>query len=537
VTFSPLDDDLFQQIVSADELAPELRLLLEHPDLFILRYFSHRISKFEDFHLRLMDTAVANVRGLILYPAAHGKTTITSTLLPIWELCRDPNIRMAIIGKNDDEAEGIMRVILAELEDNDDLIRDFGPFKPDAGSNKPWGVSSGLMVAKRTRRAKEPTIAVFGSGARTVLGHRTDWTICDDVITEKNSATPEQRQKTRDWFNLSVETMCEHATSRLTVVGTRFDPADLYGDLLELIHPETGEPIYHVQHEDAIVDEDNKVPLWPAQWPWNRLMEQKAKMGTLDFNKRYRNIAVDKSRMVFREEYVKGGWLGKLQFPGCLDRTFTVGDFDESWPRYAGFDPAVGKGRSSKFCAHVVIGIGSCVRHERCIWVIDIERDQMASPRQRDLILEKHERYGLLLTMVEANSYQEALRELVIDKMNDQGNAFKIEPHYTNRTNKPDPEAGVQAMAPWFEQGKVHIPWAEASSQKRMRQFVDELIEYPGKTTDTVLAFWFAWRQAMQKSPQYQSFSRLSKHKFWRRQLGTRVIQNPAYYQGVAGGD
>ena len=40
-------------------------------------------------------------------------------------------------------------------------------------------------------------------------------------------------------------------------------------------------------------------------------MELKAEMGTLDFNKRLRNIAVDKSRMVFKEEYVKGGYLGR----------------------------------------------------------------------------------------------------------------------------------------------------------------------------------------------------------------------------------
>jgi hypothetical protein len=182
-----------------------LAAIIADPALFIVTYFPHRIQKLEDFHLRLIDSATGKTRALILYPAGHGKTTLVSTLLPIWALCRDPNIRIAIIGKNDDEAQGIMSVIQAELIDNQELIRDFGPFKPDPDSGKPWALGR-ISVQKRTRRAKEPTITVFGSGAKTVLGYRTDWTICDDVVTEKNSNTPEQRRKMRDWFDLCVET-------------------------------------------------------------------------------------------------------------------------------------------------------------------------------------------------------------------------------------------------------------------------------------------------------------------------------------------
>jgi hypothetical protein len=106
-------------------------------------------------------------------------------------------------------------VIQAELTTTR-LDPDFGPFKPGPTENKPWALGP-HEVAKRTRRAKEPTITVFGSGAKTVLGYRTDWTICDDVITEKNSATPEQRQKIRNWFDLCVETGPEHDHSRLTL--------------------------------------------------------------------------------------------------------------------------------------------------------------------------------------------------------------------------------------------------------------------------------------------------------------------------------
>ena len=512
-------------------MTDRLRALIDDPALFIVTYFPHRISKLEDFHLRLIESATQKNRALILYPAGHGKTTLVSTLLPIWALCKDPNIRIAIIGKNDTEAEGIMSVIQSELVDNQELIRDFGPFRPEPESNKPWALGR-ISVAKRTRRAKEPTITVFGSSAKTVLGFRTDWTICDDVITEKNSSTPEQRRKIRDWFDLCVETGPEHVHSRLTVVGTRFDPADLYGDLEEMADPEDGSRIWEFQYEDAVADEEEHLTLWPERWPWKRLMQQKAKVGTLSFNKRYRNIAVDASRMVFKEEYVKGGWIRDVEYPGCLDRNYKVGDYGDNWRRVSGFDPAIGGTRSAKFCAHTVLAQASCKDHERCYWVIDLERQQLTLPQQVETIISKHQQYQLICSMVEANSYQAGLLDAIKGKLDETGAALSIEPHHTGRTNKPDPELGVQSMSPWFESGKVHIPWGDAHSMRKMKQLVEELIMYPGKTTDTVMSFWFAWRKLEHSAPRFTTQNRLVREApFWAQKLGRRVVQNPAYAQ------
>jgi len=512
--------------------------LLENPDLFVLHYFSDRIDKLQDFHLELIRTATRETRSLILFPAAHGKTTLISTLLPIWAFCKDPNIRIAIIGKNDSEAEGIMRVIQAELVQNQKLIDDFGPFKPDPDDrDKPWALGA-MSVAKRTIRAKEPTIAVFGSGAKTTLGHRTDWTICDDVVTNDNAATPTTREKLRAWFNLNVETGPERMDARLTVVGTLFHPEDLYHDIRELVNPETGEMIYAERCFAAIVDEEERITLWPERWPWKRLMMQKAKLGTLDFNKRYMNIAVDPSRMVFRDEYVKGGYIKDIKYPGCIDRNYVVGDLSDAWNVYTGFDPAVGRvSRSSKFCAHITLAVGSCKDHERCYWVVDLERDQMSLPQQVDLIIDKHQSYKAFKSVVEANSYQMGLWQAIKQKMDERGIALKIDPHYTNRSNKPDPETGVQAMAPWFENGKFHIPWGNPESQRKMKQLVDELIMYPGRTTDTVMALWMAWRQAQEQTPVYSSFNRLTKRMPWDAvQRPKRAWVNPYFVKEAQDG-
>lgn len=509
------------------------QVLLDHPALFLLHYFPDKIEKLEDFHEEIIQTAKEESRSLTLFPAGHGKTTLVSTLMPIWALCKDSNVRIAIIAKNEVDARGIMRAIHSELLSNEELIADFGPFHDPGDDAKAWSIER-VDIAKKTKRTKEGTIQIYGSKGN-VLGKRFDWVICDDVVTEKNSSTPEQRQGMREWFNLGVETMPEFPWSRLTVIGTLFDPEDLYHDLRDLIYPDSGDSVYVTAYKDAIVDEENQLTLWPSRWTWPRLMAQKAKMGTLDFNKRFRNIAVDKSRIIFHEEYVRGGYIGKEKYPGCLDSTYTIGDYDVSWRRIAGFDPAMGVSKLAKFCAHITLGVGSCVDHERCFWLIDIERDQMTLPQQADLIINKHQQYDLFASVIEVNGYQMGLDQLVKTKCEEEGIIMRTEPHHTTRTNKPDPETGVSGMGKMVENGWLHIPWADNHSRRKMQPFVDELVQYPGgksgSTTDTVMALWFAWKLAQESAPRFKSYNRLHEPKAreWGKRAGRRVVKNPYY--------
>ena len=131
----------------------------------------------------------------------------------------------------------------------------------------------------------------------------------------------------------------------------------------------------------------------------------------------------------------------------------------------------------------------------------------MTLPQQVEMILSKHEKYDLNKSIIEANSYQAGLYQAVQHKMGETGARYAVEPHYTSRTNKPDPELGVQAMSPNFENGEVHIPWGNPASQRKMQFLVDELVQYPGRTTDTVMATWYAWKQLQESAPKFHSVS------------------------------
>jgi hypothetical protein len=206
---------------------------------------------------------------------------------------------------------------------------------------------------------------------------------------------------------------------------------------------------------------------------------------------------------------------------------------DEGWPRYGGFDPAIGLVRGHSWCVYTVLAVGSCSEHERCLWVVDQERDTMPIMKQARLILEMHERYGLDAAKVEANGYQAGLAQLVNDMMDRSHHAYRIEGHFTDAQKKHDPEIGIQSLSPWFEHGRIHIPWGDAASRAKMKQLVEELVTYPGRSTDCVMSLWIAYLCQKDMAPRFQSYNRIRRQIMLSGRAGPvthkRVVKNPYY--------
>lgn len=534
------DDELVALLVK--DHGPELaerafiqRLILPgNEEAFLRYYFPHRLdAALEPFHLRLINTALYEPRALVLFPAGHGKTTLISELLPILRLIRDPNCRGVIIQKNDDDAASVMSSIKAELEQNEKLIRDWGPFKPDPqlypqDEGKRWQ-STWIDVHHRTRIHRSPTIAAFGAGARNVLGHRSDWLVCDDVVTEKNSATEEQRYKHLQWFTLAVETSGEKmetgkAAGQITVVGTMFHPHDLYASIMAK-RKANGDPVYKHHREDAIADEAKQTTLWPKRWSWQELMDLRSDIGALSFNKRYRNKPVDESEQNFKEEAIRG----LPPHKGCLDEDRDYGDYDIDWRIIQSFDPAIGSSRGHKFCGHIVIGIPPEAKDHRML--IEIDRAQLTMPQQVDRIIATSLKYPNIQTsVIEVNAYQKGLQQAIEERCEQMGlPPIHMTPHVTGR-NKQDPDIGLPSLQPLVEKYLLRFPYGNEEGRQRSEMLIQEMVEYPFFAySDLLMALWFACKQARETLPIYKSFNRMTDKA--RRHIGIkgRTIRNPYY--------
>lgn len=533
-------DRLWDEHGSEFERIALLQVLLDpgFEEAFLVRYFGDSFSApLEDFHMRLINTALYQARGLVLFPAGHGKTTLISTKLPILAAIRNPNIRISIIGKNDDEASAIMSSIQAELEQNDQLIEDYGPFRPDAGDPMRRWTTTAVSIRARTRLGKEHTISVFGAGSRQILGWRSDWVICDDVVTEKNSATPDQRSKHVTWFNDCVSTSPAKIKAgdihgRITVVGTMFHPHDLYATITDK-RKRDGTPMYTTHREDAIRDEEKHLPLWPSVWSWGDLMDVKSSEGTLSFNKRYRNKPVDESQQPFREEHIRGDG----DHPGCLKDDMVIGVAEPEWRIFQALDPAVGKTKSAKFCGHIVFAIDPLFPRRRIL--IDITRAQLTVPQQRDLIIDTHLYWGtqanMVLSVTESNAYQAGLKQIIDEKCEQIGVTIRVEGHTTG-LNKQDPEIGIPSLGPLVENGDLWIPYGNAESRRKANLLIEELVEYPFfKYSDLLMALWMGHLRSQTAIPNYKSFNRLAPQHRYRRTNGRRGMKKNPYFehQGV----
>jgi hypothetical protein len=280
-----------------------------------------------------------------------------------------------------------------------------------------------------------------------------------------------------------------------------------------------------MQREDAIADEINRIPLWPARYTYEDLMDMKADIGTLSFNKRMRNRPVDESMQPFREEYI----MGEGDYPGCLDMGRVVEECEPDWRVIQALDPAVGVGKNAKFCGHIVFAIPPEEPSLRLI--LEVNRLQLTVPQQADLVIDTHMKYpNMILSVVETNSYQKGLQQLIEERMEDRGITLRVEGHVTG-TNKLDPEIGVHSLAPLLENGKLRFPMGNPESMRKSRLLIEEFVEYPFFAyTDILMAAWFGVLRSNSAIPNYKSFNRLHPQSMYRPKGARRkVLTNPHY--------
>lgn len=164
-------------------------------------------------------------RKLILLPRGHQKSTIITVCWTIQQLLRNPNLTVGIYSANWKLAKDLLHQIKGILVTSP-LKKIFGPFD---GTNR-WTIESIDIAHKKTALSKDPSISTGGlDGGKT--GSHCDLMIWDDPITPENTTTPDQTRKAIESYKDSLPLL--NPGGRIIVIGTRYTPGDLYGQLIE----------------------------------------------------------------------------------------------------------------------------------------------------------------------------------------------------------------------------------------------------------------------------------------------------------------
>lgn len=482
--------------------------------------------------------------------------------------------------KTDAEVSFYARAIRKELVGNHKLIKDWGTFAP-TGRDAVWS-NDAIEVVGRQIREPQPTIEFASSKSiEQVLGHRCDKYLCDDIVTPSSVSTEDQREKQRANFNEGIDTgpqplwdlddqgsfinkpeevywphpdEFEKGLAPVywsgALIGTCFHPADMLHekgrsprDLVPGKIYRGNDASWRMMYWDCWKhDKDNNVteePQWPERWSVEKLKAKEASLGTIDFNKRYRNIAVSDADLTFNRVWIKG----EDNFPGCLNRnrswgeypTFAVdeqleqwGDKYPNWKTIESFDPSTGRrNKGSTWSSYVVQAVNMNAKVKRR-YLIDIYRGQLGFDDILTKLFELYWRYKCALAVIEQNAAQRWLIDN--DRMKaEELNGFNCKGHETQAGNKIDPVMGVGSMQSMIRDGLLDIPYKTPSDRDIAAPFIDQLQLFPEGLTDWVMALWFGDLALREGQRKYKAWSRgpgrvesLPSVEQWKRNFAQR---------------
>jgi len=233
---------------SSEKLTDELLEVFRQASLCSLWFFEKHLLGRSGPYERLTDhlhIEMANFRQSLLRPGARGamfiprscyKTTIGTHGANTWEIIRNPDIQIGIVGATKPDARKFSSVIQANFERNDLLRLLFYESAPKMNaegtvSESNWTQDS-FVIPSRTRYHAGPTVKVLGAGGATA-GNHFDLLNVDDLVGEQqlnaDHVSTADMQKAKGWFKSNADTLLDDPEeSRIFLSATHYAIDDAY---------------------------------------------------------------------------------------------------------------------------------------------------------------------------------------------------------------------------------------------------------------------------------------------------------------------
>lgn len=426
---------------------------------FIRLVASHRVvPHFQEDWIRWMTRTDGLSHQLALLPRDHAKSTIIA-YRAAWEIVKDPTIRILYISSTANLAEkqlGLIKQILSSS-----TVRRYWPdlVNEEEGKRAKWtGSEISVDHPKRVEEGiRDPT--VFTGGLTTSLtGMHCDIAILDDVVVQENAYTEEGREKVKSQYSLLAS--IEGASAREWVVGTRYHPLDLYGDLVAMEEEEFDEegnvvgtrPVYEVFQKTV---EEHGQFLWPRQqrstdgkwFGFDNGILAKKKAQYLDKTQFYAQYYNDPNRyeaalitpdkfQYFERHHVKRLENGKWS---VRNKPVNVA---------AAMDFAFSKGTKSDYTAIVVVGVDTDGNY----YILDADRfktdriDEMYEHLRVMHLKWEFRKIRMEMTVAQATVAKE-LRDQYIKR---DGLALSVDEYYPNKREGDKQERVAAVLAPRY---------------------------------------------------------------------------------------
>lgn len=424
----------------------------------------------------------------------HAKSTQITRWRTLWELGKNPNLRVLLLSATSQLPEKMLSGIKADIEHNAFVQAVFPHLRPGRrkGQNS-W--SNTQIHLDRQDNLTDPSVECAGLTTK-ILGKRVDLIVADDFLNVENTLTPYMRKQV--WDKIQAEALSRrppHLPSRAWFLGHPWTEDDAMAQacmqpgVRKLI---TGARVQRTSTGRVITSADpewNEVlewwPLIPALWTKEALQQRIASLGWA-------------ARFMIDCLFMRKGGMGfspealALALMNGRGLTFvphwnplTTGD-----ETYTGVDVSSGEAEDE-----TVIFTAVKIRATGRRRVLEIQAGKWTGPEIMERIHDVYARYKSTIA-VESNGVQKWLRQFIRD---DSAHVTPVLDHHTGG-NKHALQWGIKHMemelakpGRWIfprPADMLEQPCAEIMS------LVRGALNYSGDlkhTSDYLMAWWICW--------------------------------------------
>ncbi len=367
----------------------------------VCKYITDRDLKY--LHKSIIDNIYSSSATLDLAPRGFGKSTIGDVDYCITKILRDPNIRIMVSSKTQNQADAFLKEVRAHFEQNEMLRFVFGDWR----TNSPLWNDREFTVNRRTHIKKEATMTAMGASGAVISKH-FDIIIGDDLVGLENARTEKQRKNLKEWFYSSLMPTLE-PHGEVHILGTRYNPLDLYADLIK-------SKSYKVNIQQAINVVDGKeVSLWEDKFSIEKLNSIRKDSGKIIFNMQYQNDTKLAQGKIFKAKYFRYYDEYKIDYDFMTAKVKVSTDEGiERWipvKVYMGADLAISQKENADNDYFVLCVIG--IDEEFNVYVLEYVKDRLTFNSQLMTIISYgKDKYPMVERVgIETVAYQKALAQ------------------------------------------------------------------------------------------------------------------------------
>lgn len=428
-----------------------------------------RPVQLEPMHWEWQQLITQHPRVVIFGAVESGKTQQISIARVVWELGRNPELRVLILSNTDGQAQKICKAIAKYIEKDPDVHAVFPELKPD----KKAGWTGHALFVKREGMAKDPSVQSAGVHAN-VTGARIDLLVIDDILDYENSRSETQRKDLDHWLRSTLGGRLTRK-SRMVAVGNPWHVKDQ-------LHTWARNTKTYFTVKYPVLNDDGSTN-YPDRWPLSRIKKFEEENGPIELARQLRCVARDDASSHFKQV-----WLDR-----CLERgmgrelIYGMDFIPNGCSIYTGVDLSTGKPHGHRTVLFTIL-----VHPNEDREVLDVEAGIWEGPEIVQKIKDVHHRFGGIL-IVENNAAQEYILQFTRKE-----SAVPVEPFTTTKNAFRNYTFGVESIGAEMANGKWIIPCERAGQSpmvdKEVKQWMDELLDYtpdqhPG---DSLMASYFA---------------------------------------------